>query len=419
MSDPSLEAPDTAGLEPDTTGHYETETVTEVVDYRRRHWVLSLVLVLLVLLLGAGAYYVWRVSQPVGAPQGAEADGMEWIRSIYGWGELPTQLLVSPTDVAMAPDGTLWTISSKTTIVGFNPDGSAVRVLPFERGGQPGQVGSIEGLDVDEAGNLYLADFGLGKVHVVSPTGTFIREYQAQLASEVAVEGDRIAVATLNGIVIYDTQGQVISQFGTRGNQKDQFDNPHGIAWGADGNLYVSDTLNRRIKAYSPDGRLIYIAPKSMETAKRAGVQAGREMTGTPQTPYQVPSGMTRDAAGRILLVDPFNFSIMAHDSKTGTITASFGEFGSADGMFAYPTGMDYDTGRDYFVVADTANNRLQIVRLPGSGGNALQSALRRLLDGPVWLCLFPLGLLVLALMLWYLKRRWRNRDEPQHEVPK
>ncbi len=418
MSDPSLEAPDTAGAEPDTAGHYETETVIEVVDYRRRHRALALVLALLVLLLGAGAYYVWRVSQPVGAPQAAEDDGMVWVRSIYGWGEQPTELLVSPTDAAVAPDGTIWTISSKTTIVGFKPDGSPVRVLAFERGGQPGQVGSIEGLDIDEAGNLYLADFGLGKVHVVSPTGTFIREYQAQLPSEVAVEGDRIAIASLNGIVIYDTQGQVISQFGTRGNQKDQFDNPHGIAWGADGNIYVSDTLNRRIKAYSPDGRLIYIAPANMETAKPAGVQAARETTGTPETPYQVPAGMTRDAAGRILLVDPFNFSIMAHDSKTGTITASFGDFGSADGMFAYPTGMDYDTGRDYYVVADTANNRLQIVRLPGSGGNASLSALRRLLDGPVWLCLIPLGLLLLALALWLLQRRKRNRDEPHEEVP-
>lgn len=398
---------------PETPGHYEIETVIEVVDSRRRHRALAAILVLLVLLLAAGAYFVWTQSTPPGAPASAVApDGLQWIRSIYGWGETPRELLQAPTDAAVAPDGTIWTISGKTTVVGFNPDGSPVRVLAFERGGQKGQVGSIEGVDVDDQGNLYLADFGLGKVHVVSPEGRFITEYEAQLPSEVAVDGDRVAIATVFGVVIYDGKdGTVISQFGTRGNQADQFDIPHGIVWGDDGNLYISDTLNRRIKAYTPEGRRLYIAPETMTTAKRAGMRSKEESAPTG-TPYQLPSGMTRDAAGRLVLVDPFSFKIMAHRSSDGSVTQTWGEYGSADGKFAYPTGIDYDTERDYYVVADTANNRLQIVRLPGSGANETLSALRRVLDGPVWLCLIPFVLLLGAILLFWLQNRRRRRAE-------
>src|SRR5580698_9716947 len=34
-----------------------------------------------------------------------------------------------------------------------------------------------------------------------------------------------------------------------------------------------------------------------------------------------------------------------------------------------YPTGIAYDKTRDWFAVADTSNNRVQIIRLPGTGG--------------------------------------------------
>ena len=123
---------------------------------------------------------------------------------------------------------------------------------------------------------------------------------------------------------------------------------------------------------------------------------------------------MTVDGSGRVLLVDPCVFAIMAVDPATGELTETWGDFGATDGTFAYPTGIDYDAERDYFVVADTANNRLQILELPGSGGSALSGA-KRALDGPVWLCAIPLILLLIAIVLWISKRR-RADDEVEVE---
>jgi sugar lactone lactonase YvrE len=394
-----------------TGGHYETEVVYEVVENSGRRRILAAVLVLLVLLLVAVSVFVWSASRPAGAPESSGDDGMQWIRSIYAWGSTPAELLKAPVDAAIAPNGTIWTVSSKTTLVGFDPDGTLERLVPFPRGEEEGEVLSIEGMDVGEDGNIYLCDFGGNAVHVVSPQGEMLLTIGIQLPSEIAVRGDRMAVATVNGIAVLTTEGELIAQWATRGNGADQVDIPHGIAWADDETIVVADTHNRRVKAYSPDGRLLYIWPEAMTVAPDAGVQSGMEsLEDSGTTPFQLPAGMTVDSAGRVLMVDPFVFAIMSIDPGTGELVESWGDFGSADGTFAYPTGIDYDPDRDYFVVADTANNRLQIVELPGSGGTLLAGT-RRALDGPVWLCSIPLVLLALAVIL-YLSRRAKRRRE-------
>lgn len=395
-------------------GHYETEVTYEVIEgggNRRR--LLAIILVILVLLLIGASYLVWSMTRPAGAPSAEQTDGLRWVRSIYAWGDKPENLLTGPVDAAVAPDGTIWTVSGKTTLVGFKPDGTLEKLVPFERGLEDGQVISIEGLDVDEDGNIYLCDYGRNFIHVVSPEGEMLLSIGVQLPSEVAVRGDRMAVAAANGIAVMTTDGELVSQWGSRGNAEDQVDIPHGIVWADDDTILVSDTHNRRIKAYSPDGRLKYIAPEGMSTAPKAGLQSTSASEDATLTPYQLPSSMTLDNAGRVLLVDPFVFAVMHVDPATGELVEQWGEFGATDGTFAYPTGIDYDVDRDYFVVADTANNRLQIIEVPGSGGSVLAKA-RRTLDGPIWLCSIPLLLLVVALILWVSKRRRRARQETE-----
>lgn len=396
-------------------GHFETEVTYEVIESgpsRRR--ILAAILVILMILLAVAGVFVWNISRPAGAPTETAAGGMSWVRSIYGWGDLPNELLQAPVDTAVAPNGTIWTVSAKTTLVGFNPDGTLDRLVAFERGDEEGKVVSIEGMDVGDDGTIYLADFGRNAVHAVSPQGEMELSILVQQPSEVAVRGDRIAVAAAQGIAVFTTDGELVAKWGSRGNAADQVDIPHGIVWVDDETILVADTHNRRVKAYFPDGRLKYIAPAAMEVAPDAGISSGMDSIEDTSTPYQLPSGMTLDGSGRVLLVDPFVFAIMAVDPADGALTEIWGDFGATDGTFAYPTGIDYDAERDYFVVADTANNRLQILELPGSGGSALSGATRAL-DGPVWLCAIPLILLLIAIILWLSKRR-RTGDEVETE---
>ncbi len=401
---------------PDARGRFVTETVVEEVGGSRRRSILAAILILLLLALGAAGFFVWKSSKAAGSPQANSTPaGIEWVRSIYAWGKTPQTMLDSPVDAAVAPDGTIWTVSSKTTLVGFNANGTPKRTVVFPRGGQPGTVNSIEGMDVGSDGRIYLCDYGNNKIVVTDGTGRIVREIGIELPIEVAVKGDRMAVAAGSGVAVMKTDGTLVAQWGERGNRANGFDLPHGIAWGADGNVYVSDTNNKRIKVYSPAGRLQWIYPKDRELAKRAGLSTSLKPKGDKAVGLQIPAGMTTDAAGRVVLVDPFEFRAITIDRSGKKLGPGWGEFGRRDGLFAYPTGISYDKARDYYVIADTANNRLQIVKLPGSGGNAVAGGLRAALDGPLWLLAIPLAFLFLALVVPFLRRKLRDRlaEEP------
>ncbi|GAB4288882.1 MAG: hypothetical protein Kow0067_14660 [Coriobacteriia bacterium] len=384
---------------------YVEERVVEYVTNRRQRGLLVIALVVLFLLLIALIVGVTMLSSPVGAPRADDLpDDIEWVRSIYGWGTAPEQALVGPVDAAVAPDGTIWVVSGRTTLVAFEPDGSLRRLVELPFGEGEGQASALEGLDVGDDGSVFVCDYGNNKVIVLSPEGELIDEWGVQLPNEIAVQGDRVALAAAFGVGVFSTQGEPISTWGSRGAGLDEFDLPHGIEFGENGEVFVADTHNERVKAYTQDGRLLWVS-------RTSGVPAGEASTETTGSAYQLPAGMTLDAAGRLLVVDPFEFAIFALDPKTGDITGRYGEFGSADGLFAYPTGLSYDATRDWFAVADTANNRVQIIRLTGSGGNAVVSTIATAFDRPIWLFLLPI-LLLLAALAVALARRKRQRLE-------
>jgi DNA-binding beta-propeller fold protein YncE len=394
---------------------YQYATVVEVEDNSRQRGLLAAALIVLMLLLAAVGWLLFRTTKPAGAPTASSTpSGMTWVRSIYAWGKTPEQMLRDPVDTAVGPDGTIWTVSAKTTLVGFAPNGTPRKVITMTRGGQPGQVNSVEGIDVDENGLIYAADYGNNKVIVLDAAGKIVNEWGVELPTELAVRNGRVAVAAAYGIGVFDTDGNPIAKWGSRGINKDQVDLPHGIVWGDDGNIYVSDTDNRRLKAYTPEGRLLWVYPKDREIAKRGGLSTSRAAAKKADSSgVQLPAGMTVDAAGRIVFVDPFEFQVITI-SESGKLGQRWGDYGLRDGLFAYPTGIAYDPARDYYVVADTANNRLQVFRLPGSGGSVF-TRIRSSFDGPIWLCSLPLIFLLIAAALMLKRRRNETKvtDEP------
>jgi len=396
----------------DETPRYYEETIVEYVDNRRQRTILAAILVLIILLIAVVGAFVLRMSQPAGAPKKSVLPkGVTWIRSLYAWGKSPSQMMVGPTNTAIGPDGTIWVVTNKRDIIGFQPTGQVRRVILLPLGVAPGQAISLEGIGVGGDGSIYVADYGKNAIMVFSPSGRFLREWSVQLPNEVAVRGDRVAVAAAYGIGIFDTQGNLVSKWGGRGTAIDQVDLPQGIVIGRDGNIYVADTQNKRITAFAPNGRILWQV-QSKNTPGMMSVTETLTIGGVPQE-MQLPAGMTQDAAGRLLLVDPFDFQVLVVDpSKKGLIVARYGHYGTDDGEFGYPTGISYDPRRDQMAIADTANNRVQIIRLPDTGGNAISRGLAWLSDRPVWLCFIPLLLLLLAIVLWVRDRAARREAE-------
>ncbi len=399
----------------ETTVHAEADAGAAAGDVKRERkarrrsqrlrTALALILALLVLLLLTLSAFVVRLMTPVGTPEKAElSEGMEWVRSMYGWGKRENQQLYGPTDVAIAPDGAIWVNDpQRFQLIGFNPDGS-YRAL-IHKG--PGYM-MPQAFDISDDNEIYIADFGAQKIRVFTPENEELRSWDSSLPTEVAVQGDRVVVGQRDGVAVYDTKGTLIQSWGSRGKGDDQVDIVRGVAIGPDGSIYISDTQNHRVKAYTANGKPKWTYPTRAQMEKWAKEAAEGKKT---EKPFQLPAGMTFDGAGRLVLVDPFEFEIMVLDPETGKVEKTYGEYGEKDGKFGYPTSIAYDRTRDWFAVADTANNRVQIVRIEGSGGGLL-SGVARATVGPVWVCAIPLVLLLLALAVASRRRATRRQQQ-------
>ena len=172
------------------------------------------------------------------------------------------------------------------------------------------------------------------------------------------------------------------------------------------------------ISAYDPTGKRLWIKRTGKPQNSAETVDGGpltvpepKDAALTGDHAMQLPLGMTIDGAGRLVVIDMFEGTLNVFNPTNGELIAKYGETGPDDGEFFYPVSVGYDKGRDWFTVADALNNRVQIVRLPGSAGsNATQAAIRRGLAGPLRACLFPFLLLLLALIAWLIVRAMRKR---------
>jgi len=405
---------------------------------RQLRLVLAANLVVLLLALTGVAYALVNATTPKGGPapvaQAASTE-MEWISSIYAWGNGKDQHLVTPNAVAIGPDGMIWTNSRNRYAVAFNPDGSFDRVImsnpstatskvstevagssPTTGGASaspkvtiPKRVAAVFSLAVDGSNNLFVGDDAEGNVLKFTPEGRFEKGWNVPGLVKLAVNDSRVAVVGKGNVGVFDQgTGSPVFSFGSRGQGEKQFDLPVGVHIDDKGNVYVADTQNQRVRKYDPKGRLLWDAGtvpdrKSAKTHDARNAEAAAGI-------FQIPTGVTVDGNGRVVVVDAFKYQIIVLDGDTGKKVADYGDFGAADGQFTNPSAIAYDPARDYFVVADTDNNRLQIVRIPGSSKAPVIAAVRRAADRPIWVLGMPLAFLLVAIPGTTLLRRRRTR---------
>jgi streptogramin lyase len=154
----------------------------------------GLVAVLIVLTLLVAAFFLFLVwaTRPIGAPvASADLGGLTWVRSIYGYGEAPEQQFSGPTDVAVAPDGTIWAADpGYQRVLAFTPDGQSAGVIQPTGGEDDFHFVQPEGVGVGPDGHVFVAEFGLGRIFEFSPLGTFVQEWEVPSFAKRLIRGD-------------------------------------------------------------------------------------------------------------------------------------------------------------------------------------------------------------------------------------
>jgi len=167
----------------------------------------------------------------------------------------------------VTPVGTNWVVTTLAGKAGVR--GSADGTNSAARFDGP------EGLAVDSAGNLYVADSAT--IRKMTPVGT------------------NWAVTTLAG-----RTGNTGSADGTNGAAR--FNSPAGVAVDSAGNLYVADTGNNTIRKVTPVGTNWVVTT----LAGRAGISGDADGTNSAAL-YSIPGAVAVDSAGNLYVADTGN----------------------------------------------------------------------------------------------------------------
>jgi DNA-binding beta-propeller fold protein YncE len=213
-----------------------------------------------------------------------------------------------------------------------------------------GQLIKPIGLDVDAAGNLYVADIGAKAVMVYGPDRQFLRRIGGEKwfsrLSSVTVDpaGTRVYAVDLGGVSseqhqvrVFDAvSGAHLMDIGKRGSGPGEFNLPRDLAIGLGGRLYVVDGGNFRVVVFDQAGRYL-------QSFGSVGKQYGQ---------FARPKEVAADRDGNIYVVDAAfgNFQVFNPD---GELLMFVGDRSERDGPAKYmlPSGIAVDEdGRVYVV---------------------------------------------------------------------
>ncbi|MCL2725644.1 MAG: hypothetical protein FWD69_14515 [Polyangiaceae bacterium] len=170
----------------------------------------------------------------------------------------------------------------------------------------------LDGLTVDASGTVYLVNNGNGTIWKVAPGGDFT--LVAGIAGTAGHADGAASIATFNqpeGIAV-DTAGTLyVAEIGNKdvrtiaggtvSTLPGAFNSPMDLAVDTNGNVFVADSANNMVRKISPDGEVTTLAG--------SGAQGAMDGPATQAT-FNNPQGVAVDSNGIVYVADTYNHKI-------------------------------------------------------------------------------------------------------------
>jgi len=266
--------------------------------------------------------------------------------------------LTTPQNVAFDNAGNLYVSNfGGTTVTTVAPTGVISIITGFDR---------PRGLDIDAAGNVYVADQlgstqGAGVLFKIDTTGTrtlFATGFTQPNSVRVDAAGN-VYVANLGVTGTLDgTTVDRITPAGVKTTYATGLHGPQGLAFDAAGNLYVGNN------APGFDTFVSRVTPAGVVTTFATG--------------FTRPSGLAFDAAGNLFVSNLGSGGGASSGGTTVSRVTPAGVVSTYATGLSTPIGLDFDAAGNLYVANALANNVIKLAPTPATvpftlGGNAVQ----------------------------------------------
>ena len=263
-----------------------------------------------------------------------------------------------PRGIAVDEAGNVYVADSGNHRIQVFDSGGKFLIQWGSEGDGPGQFKEPWGIAVDAAGHVYVADTWNHRIQKFDAEGTFLRQWGSYGATggaavgeegffwgprDIAVDAAGNVYATDTGnkrVQVFDSDAEFLDQWGGLGVEDGLMDEPVGIATDEEGNIYVADTWNQRVQKFDQDLEFVTQWPIT-----------GWYGQSVVNKPYLAAGG------GRVYVTDPESYRVLVFD-QGGEFVATFGEYGFDSKTFSLPTGIAVDGDGNVYVI-DSSNHRV------------------------------------------------------------